>query len=115
MTRFTVLAGLVAASWALALGVAMCASKALAQSVVPEAIQKEALDGIKQGGFEGMFWVAASVAVVLGLAVAWLVKKFVDHLQATAAVALEQAKADVRTGDRLTAIENGMRAKGWIG
>ncbi len=112
MKRFVIWVCLIVGSWGLAVGLAMCASEALAQ--VPEAVQKEALDGIKQGGFEGMFWLAAGVAAVLGFAVAWLVKKFVDHLQAASAVALEQAKADVVTGRELTDIKNGLRAKGVI-
>ena len=112
MKRFAIVLGLVVASWGAAVALAMCASVALAQAPVPEAVQKEALEGLKQGGFEGMFWVAAIVATVSVLTNGWLVKKFVDHLQATAAVALEQAKADLRTGDRLTSMENFLRSKG---
>lgn len=97
---------------------AWCASAALflgvafAQNPIPDSVTTKALDGLESGGFKGMFWVAAIVAAVFGLALSWLVKKFVDNLQATAAVALEQAKADQKTGDRLTSIENFLRAKG---
>lgn len=114
MKRFAIWTGLVAASWAFVLGLVMCARHALAQNPVPDAVTNAAVKGFDEGGYKAVAIVALVGCVAAASLSIWLIKTLVAHMQAGAAVALEQAKADVRTGDRLAAIENGLRAKGVI-
>jgi hypothetical protein len=114
MKRFAIWTGLIAASWGMVIGLAMCASQALAQGVagVPDSVTSKALEGFDDGGFKAVAVVALAGVVALGALSFWLIKALVSHLKAGADVALEQAKADVRTSDRLAAIENVLRARG---
>lgn len=88
------------------------ASVALEQ--VPQAVTDEAVKAFDQGGYKAVAIIELAGCVALGALCFWLIRALVSHLKAGADVALEQAKADVRTSDRLTAIENGLRAKGII-
>lgn len=59
--------GLIAASWALVIGIAMCAQLALAQSPVPPEVTNEALTGWRAGGFQ-----AVAVVLAAGLVASWV-------------------------------------------
>lgn len=114
MKRLAIWTGLITASWGVVLGLVMCARQALAQNPVPDSVTNAAVKGFDDGGYKAVAVVALAGCVAAASLAIWLIKTMVAHMQAGANVALEQAKADVRTGDRLTAIENGLRAKGII-
>lgn len=87
---------------------------AVAIGQVPDAVTNEAVKAFDEGGYKAVAIVGLVGCAAVGALAFWLIKALVAHLKAGADIALEQAKADVRTGDRLTAIENGLRAKGII-
>lgn len=112
MKRLAIWTALAAAAWGAVVGLAMCAREALAQSPIPDSLTNAGLKGFDDGGYKAVAVVALAGCMATGSLALWLIKTLVAHMQAGAAIALEQAKADVLTGARLTAIENFLRAKG---
>jgi predicted choloylglycine hydrolase len=74
MKRLAIWTGLIAGSWALALGVVMCARQALAQSPIPESMTNEAIKGVNEGGFKAVAYVALAGVVAMGFFVVFLIR-----------------------------------------